>query len=92
MDYSLWSALLGIAEDMEYFMAPVVEQFLFGEEKKKPHKMLNVTKTKSWSISQSKEDHIDVSDKYTQQCFGAIIPTSNIRESVCLLCCKLCHL
>ena len=34
MDYSLWSALLGIAEDMEYFMAPVVEQFLFGEEKK----------------------------------------------------------
>ena len=43
MDGCLWSALLGIAEDMEHFMAPVVEQFLFGEKKKKTHKMLNVT-------------------------------------------------
>ena len=33
MDGSLWSALLGIAEDTEHFMASMVEQFLFGEGK-----------------------------------------------------------
>lgn len=50
-------------------MAPVVEYFVFGEEKK-PHKMLNGIKIKSWSIPQCKRCHMDMYDKYTKRALG----------------------